>query len=266
MRKLSLAHLSAIELSPPELVQVAARVGFDAVGLRLIAVNDASPGYALMDDARLMRATKSALHDCEIAVQDIEFVRVTPELSHDPDALLPFLDCGAELGAQQVICAPYDPDLARLSDSLAWICDAAAGRGIGTLLEFFPWTNVPDLATCHTVVQQAGDVGILVDALHFDRSGSAPGDLAQIAPQRLPMLHLCDAMRAGEYSTDELLFTAREARLPPGQGQIDLAAIIAAMPPECPVGVEVPMAAAQRRHGVEYVLRQCHDGARALLE
>ena len=55
-RSLSLAHLTAIDLPPPELVRVAARVGFDAVGLRLIRVTDTSPGYPLMDDPVMMRA------------------------------------------------------------------------------------------------------------------------------------------------------------------------------------------------------------------
>ncbi len=36
-RLLSLAHLTAITLPPPDLIHAAADVGFDAVGLRLIA-------------------------------------------------------------------------------------------------------------------------------------------------------------------------------------------------------------------------------------
>ena len=36
------------------MVRVAARTGYQAVGLRLIAVNKDSPGYPLMNDAIMM--------------------------------------------------------------------------------------------------------------------------------------------------------------------------------------------------------------------
>src|SRR6478736_5318199 len=45
------------------MVRVAARIGYRGVGLRLIAVTDDSPGYAIMDDAVMMRETKAALAD-----------------------------------------------------------------------------------------------------------------------------------------------------------------------------------------------------------
>ena len=36
MRPVSLAHLTVLSLAPPEMVRVAARTGYDAVGLRFI--------------------------------------------------------------------------------------------------------------------------------------------------------------------------------------------------------------------------------------
>ena len=59
-RLLSLAHLTAIDLPPPDLIRAAAEAGFDAVGLRLIRVNEVSPGYPLMDDPAAMRETRAA--------------------------------------------------------------------------------------------------------------------------------------------------------------------------------------------------------------
>ena len=40
MTPLSLAHLTALDLPPPELIRVAGRIGFRTVGLRLLAVTD----------------------------------------------------------------------------------------------------------------------------------------------------------------------------------------------------------------------------------
>jgi sugar phosphate isomerase/epimerase len=264
MRRLSLAHLTAINLPPPDLIGVAAQAGFDAVGLRLIRVTDTSPGYPLMDDPALMRATRAALNDTGLRVHDIEFVRITPEI--DIPALDPFLDTGAALGAAEVIAAPYDPDLSRLADRLALLAERAAARGLGVSLEFFPWTDVPDLATALKVAQRAGpSVGVLPDALHFDRSGGDPAMLARVPPGRVRFAHLCDAPVHPPYATDDLLHTARAERLPPGEGQIDLAALLAALPPGLPLGLEVPMTALQHARGAEAVVRRVMAATRRLL-
>ena len=96
-RSLSVAHLTAIDLTPPQLIEAAAETGFDAVGLRLLQVTPDSPGYPLMRDRAMMRATRAALRDTGLRVADIEFIKITPEF--DLDALLPLLDAGAALGA-----------------------------------------------------------------------------------------------------------------------------------------------------------------------
>ena len=99
------------------MVQVAARIGYRAIGLRLIAVTDDSPGYPIMDDAVMMRETRAALADTGLRVSDIEFVKITPEIN--VAALEFFLAAGASLGARHVIAGPYDHDHARLSDNLS---------------------------------------------------------------------------------------------------------------------------------------------------
>lgn len=263
MRQISLAHLTALNLSPEKLVHAAARAGFDCVGLRLIAVTATTPGYPLMDQPAELRATRAALAATGVGVLDIEFVKITPELS--VPALEPMLAAGAALGALNLIAAPYDPDHARLADRLAELAELSERQGIRTVLEFFPWTDVPDLATCRRVVEATGPrPGILVDCLHFDRSGSALADLEGLAP-RLPFFHLCDAPRQPAYTTEELLFAGREERLPPGLGQIDLAAILRHLPPDIPAALEVPMTAATRARGQEAVLAEIAAAARRFL-
>lgn len=264
-RKISLAHLTAIDLPPPALIEAAARAGFDGVGLRLIRVTAETPGYPLMSEPAMMRETLAAIRDTGVGVPDIEFVRVTPEF--DAAALAPFLDAGAELGARHVIAAPYDDDHARLAGNLAALAELAGARGIGVALEFFPWTSVPDLSACWRVAREAGEgVGVLVDCLHFDRSGSDLDALAGLPPERLPFAHLCDALVAPPYALEDLLSTAREARLPPGEGEIDLGAIIAALPPETPLGVEVPMRGAVEGASLDERLKRLRAAADAVLK
>ncbi|MDK3073829.1 TIM barrel protein [Sedimentitalea sp. JM2-8] len=243
MRPVSLAHLTFLDLPPPALIRLAAKAGFAAVGLRLIAVTETTPGYRLMDDPAMMRDTRRAMRDTGVTVNDIEFVRLTPEF--DAGTLDAFLAAGAELEARHIVTAPYDPDLARLTDNLAAFADRAEGFGLRPVLEFFPWTNVPDLRTALGIVTATGNpsIGVLLDTLHFDRSGSRTGDLTQADPDRFPFIHLCDAMVQPAYSEDALLRTAREARMIPGQGEIPLRDILGHVPPEAMAALEIPMEA-----------------------
>ena len=257
----SLAHLTVLHLPPPEVVRVAARSGYRTVGLRLLRTSDTTPGYPLMDDAALMRATRAAMAETGVGVLDIELVRITPDV--DVPGLEPFLAAGAELGARHVLTAAYDPDLARLADRLGAITDLALRHGIRPVLEFFPWTPVPDLAAAVRVVEAAGrpETGILVDTLHFDRSGSRLEQFDAIPASRLPFVHVADApVRAG-YTTEELLHTARSERLPPGEGGIDIRGIVRRMPPGIPVALEVPMpgTAAEGAEAVALRVRQAAE-------
>lgn len=257
----SLAHLTVLDLAPPEMVRVAARTGYRSVGLRLIAVNDTTPGYPLMHDPQMMRATKAALAETGITVNDIEFIRITPDFS--PAGLEPFLAAGAELGAKYVITSPYDPDLARLATRLAAFGDIAAGYGLRAVLEFFPWTSVPNLSTAVRVVESTGrpETGILVDTLHFDRSDSTVADLGRIPAARLPFMHLCDAVVQPSYTTEELLHAGRAERLPPGEGGINIRRILEQMPKGIPMALEVPMTGMAAAEGCEAVARKVRQAA-----
>ena len=241
------------------MVRVAARIGYRGVGLRLIAVTDDSPGYPIMDDAVMMRETKAALADTGLRLSDIEFVKITPEINIP--ALESFIAAGASLGARHVITAPYDHDHTGLSDSLAGIAILAERYRLSALLEFFPWTTVPDLETAAKVVGAAScpNVGILVDTLHFDRSDSR--QIGSIPTHWLPMMHLCDAPAGKPTTIEGLLHTARAERLPPGEGCIDIAPILRAMPDDTQIALEVPMQQMAGLEGAESVARHVHDVA-----
>lgn len=264
MTILSLAHLTVLDTPPPQMVRMAASLGYDRVGLRLIRVTDTTPGYPLHDDPAQLRKTIQALNDTGITVNDIEFVRLTPDFR--AAALRPFLAAGAALGARHVICAPYDPDLSRLTYNLAALQAEARTCGLSCVLEFFPWTVVPDLAAAWQIVREAGqEVGILLDTLHFDRSNSSLDDLAALPPARLPFVHLCDATVRPPYSTDDLLHAGRAERLPPGEGQIPLRQILERLPRDIPLSLEVPMADLAARLGSAVVAAMVLEKARDFL-
>lgn len=265
VRKYSLAHLTVLGLSPPEVVRVAARTGYDTVGLRLLAVPGGSPGYPLMHDRAMMRETKQAMRETGVGVLDVEFVRITPET--EPAGLEAFFAAGAELGARYAITAPYDPDHGRLADRLGALTDIAAPYGIRPVLEFFPWTSVSNFRGARAVVEAAGRdrTGILVDTLHFDRCGSRVEELDGVPASLLPFLHVADAPVHPPYTEAELLHAGRVERLPPGEGAIDIGSIVGRMPAGIPIALEVPMTALAAAQGYEAVARRARDAARNVL-
>jgi sugar phosphate isomerase/epimerase len=218
-----------------------------------------------MDDAAAMRETKIRLDDTGLRVGDIEFVKITPEI--DIAALEPFAAAGAELGARHVIAAPYDPDLGRLAERFAALADLAGRYNLSVLLEFFPWTVVPNLREAKRIVDAADrkNTGILVDTLHFARSESRLEDIAAIAPDRLPMVHVCDAQSGGPFTTEQLLHTARAERLPPGEGEINIRDILGRLPTGVTIALEVPMESLTHERGPEEVARRVLDATVQLL-
>ena len=149
----SLAHLTALSLSPPELVDAAAAAGYRYVGLRMTKVTAQEPNYPLSYDPRLMRATKTHLAATGVEVLDIELARMTS--SDNPRDFVRFLEAGAELGARHVITQLPDADFARKADRFAELCDLARPLGLTIDLEFPSWTETPNLAEAVRVLRAA---------------------------------------------------------------------------------------------------------------
>ena len=240
MPQFSLAALTVLELAPPALVDVAAASGYQHVGLRLLPATPGGPAYPLMDDELGLKETLARLDATGVTVADLEIVAFRPET--DIASFAAFLETGERLGAKNILVAGYDPDLNRFTDRFASFCEAAARHGLTADLEFMPWTCVPNLATASRVVMQAGQPngGILVDALHFDRSNSSTAELARVPVGRLHYWQICDAPAERPTTTEGLIHAARYERMFPGEGGIDLVALARAMPADLVVSIEVP--------------------------
>ena len=189
----SLAHLTALSLSPPELVDAAAAAGYRYVGLRMTKVTAEEPHYPLTYDPALMRATKTHLAATGIEVLDIELARFTS--GDSPRDYLRFLEAGAELGARHVITQLPDADFARKTDRFAELCQLALPLGLTVDLEFPSWTETPNLTEATRVLRAADqpNAGMLIDVLHFARSESSVDDLRELPPEWFHYAHVCDA-------------------------------------------------------------------------
>src|SRR3954447_339956 len=120
MPSIALAQLTALELSPPELISVAAAAGYQQAGVRLLPVAPGATAYPLMDDPAMLRETLARMADTEVTIADLEIVMLKPDT--DVAAYLPFLETGARLGAKHVLVAAYDPEESRLVETFAAFC------------------------------------------------------------------------------------------------------------------------------------------------
>ena len=270
-RSYSLAYLSANTLTPPQAVRLAAELGYRHVGLRLLPNAAGAPQQFLIDQPAVLRETLAALNDTGVGVFDLEIIRIGA--GFDPQTYLPLLHAGAALKAKAVLVAGDDTDLARLTENYARLCELMQTFGMSADLEFMPWTAVPDAQAALRVVEGAGrphNAGILVDALHVARSGTTPADLRAIPRALLHYAQICDAPTAAQigrdFTVEEMIHTARCERLLPGEGDIDLKAMFAALPNDLPVSVEIPHEQRLAQLGQTEWARQALAASRALLE
>ncbi len=238
--RLSLAQLTALPAEPPAFIQMAVDAGCAHCGIRLLPATPGGTAYPLMDNPALLRATEARLTDTGVRLFDLEIVRIGAVF--DGPALHPFFEVGQRLGAKAVLVAGDDRDEARLTARYAALCELAAPYGLSCDLEFMPWTAVKDLATARRIVGRAAqpNAGILVDAIHFARSGSTLEQLRAVPRHWLHYAQLCDALVPAPTTTEGLIHDARCARLLPGEGGLDLPSLLAALPGDLPLSIEIP--------------------------
>lgn len=238
-RDIALAALTVLDLSPVEMIAVAAHCGYSHVGLRPLAATPDEIHFPMLTDAALRRDMMSALADHGLGVLDIEILRLTPEARiADFEPVFAF---GAAFGARFALVAGNDPDLLRAADNLAALCDLAGPYGLRPHLEFMPWTDVPTMAAALSVTTATGrdSVGLLIDAFHLNRSGGTATDVPCNDP-RFGYVQLCDI--AGPIPADmtEVMKEARSDRLFPGEGDCALTTLLRRVPAAIPVSIEVP--------------------------
>ncbi len=264
-RELSLAYLTVLGASPPDMVAMAAQCGYRNVGLRLIAVTPEEIHHDLVTNKVLRRDTKALLNYTGVHVLDVELVKLYPDTRIWP--FEPYLEAAADLGARHVIVGGYDPDASRLTENFARFCDLAARYDLSANLEFVTWTDVPDLITAASIVRKSGQPngGILVDFLHFWRSRCNLEDLDALPKQWFRFAQACDAPAPAPATTDGLIATARGGRNYLGEGGLNVRGIIDHLPAGIPLSLEIPTAESARGVPALERARRAFDTATAFL-
>jgi sugar phosphate isomerase/epimerase len=262
----SLAHLTVLACSPPEMTEIAARAGFDFVSFRPIALGIPNePLHPLGTDRALLRRTRAALAATGLKLLDIELARIFPAC--DIQSYLPALEAGAELGAKHVLTSAWTDDRKFVLERFIELCELARPLNLTVDFEFVPFASFRNLIDVVGIVgaSRCDNVGVCIDTLHFDRSHCRITDLDMLPRNWFHYAQICDGPK--QYSTEEieLKYVAREARLYLGEGGIDIPSILARMP-QMPYSIELP-----NRHRLESLgplefSRRCLETSRQCLE
>lgn len=267
MKELGIESISVFGMPRVEYVKLARDLGCSYVttGLQSHGANPFGyPGFSLREPAA-RREMREAMDADGVSISLGEGFLVQPGAEAGPAAAAD-LELMAELGVRRILAISFEPDFQRNVEQFGALAETAARFGIETLLEFVPIFAVADLATAHALVRQVGraDFRILVDTMHVARCGATAADLAAIDPELIGYVQLCDAPL--KPAIPDYMEEAMYERMVPGEGELPLKAMLAALPRDRVIGLEVPMRAeAQAGAGAHERLGRCVEATRRLL-
>lgn len=242
MAELVLSHFSLARDHPiADRVRLAGDAGFDGIGLYV-------DHYARLEREG---AAPGALHDL-LAEHDIRLreIEVIGGLGADGPG-------GAAAAQREAVAfrmadafgcrylqviGPAGADHAAAVAAFVGLCDRAAHHGLVVGLEFLPFTDITDIHDALRIVQAADrpNGGICVDVWHHERGAPDLAAISGLPGEMITGIQLSDGPRtpvSPDYYTDCLT-----NRLPPGDGEFDLVAFMAAVRSTgttAPVSVEV---------------------------
>jgi sugar phosphate isomerase/epimerase len=126
-----------------------------------------------------------------------------------------------------------------------------------------PMSELKTIGQTQAIIAASGaaNAGLLIDTLHLARSGATAADVAALDPATIYLTQLSDApaqLAAGSTLFDE----AMSGRMVLGDGGLDLAAVVNALPPDAEFELETPVVAhaglppaARARHAAEAAQR-----------
>ncbi|GLR77442.1 sugar phosphate isomerase/epimerase (plasmid) [Azospirillum oryzae] len=221
------------EISPfslRERAEVASRVGWRGMGFVLDDMTHSIKSYGLP-------TVKSIFADNGIRHVELEFLvdwHLDGARRDASDRVFSeMLDIGSELSIKKIklgggVFEEGEPDLPRMRDAFAVICDRAAERNIDIVVEFLPFASINSIDRGLALVDGLDNTngGLLVDTWHVARGGMSFDEIAKIPAGRLRAVELDDA---DEMIVGSLFNDSTHHRKLCGEGALDVPAFIQAI-------------------------------------
>ena len=220
------------EATPTELVYAAADARFDYGGMWI------EPDQWT---DQTTRNVQTALKETGLKLLDVEVVWIKPGPAN-PDHLR-IIDIGTELRAKNVLVVSSDPNRSATLDKLGLLMERGAKNNIRITLEFGLFTEVKTIHQATSLLHElnAPAAGLLIDSLHWQRSGGTLADISAVPREWLGYAQLCDAPLPGGNPADaeEILAEAIDGRLHLGDGGLPLKDIMDCLPVNLPIAIEL---------------------------
>ena len=222
-RAASAAGFSAISLRPAEYDTLLAS-GLTPADIRLL-LNDLGLAIAELDP--IMTWLPGAEAPPSMHAVD-EVLAIAREVN--PDCISVLVPVGATL------------NVGAATEAFAALCDRGAADGLRMAIEFFAWSPLHTLAETWTIVHGADrpNGGMILDAWHHERRHGTLADIAAVDASRIWGVQIADAPRVPVLN--DLAAECRHHRRWPGEGDLDLDAIVATLRRggcDAPLGIEV---------------------------
>lgn len=197
--------------------------GFRRIGLDVASLDRHVAEGGDLDDVA------TALRRWDLAVTDMLFL----PLSDDRDAVLRAAERVGALAERFaapwcLAAVPSAVDDRRLSEVLHDVTDLLRPRGVKLAIEFCAYAYLADLRTTVALCRDVGweRAGVMIDSLHFFRSGADWEALAELEAEQIAFVQLSDAPAEPSAALPD---ESRNLRLLPGDGGLALSEFVAAV-------------------------------------
>jgi len=270
MSNLGIEFISVFGMPPVEFVNLAADLGCSHISTGLQNAPGRYnpyeyPPFSLKEDRALRREMTAALNDRGVSISLGEGFAIWPN-GNVRESYAADLEIMSELGITRINSVSFETDRVRSFDQLGVLAEMAGAHGIETMIEFVPTFGIADLATAQAAVNHVGrdNFKILIDTMHVGRSGARAQDIAALDPGVIGYVQLCDALRVPKIP--DYLEEAMYERMVPGEGELPLREMLAALPRDRVIGLEVPQRSkVEAGIGQRERMAHCVEAARRLL-
>ena len=244
VRKLIIAPTTLQDTAPIEYIEATVAAGYDGIGLR-VHRSPGLPFHPVVGNAALIREMKSRIADAGLEVFDLYSFYLQPDT--DVKSFAPAMELGAAFGAKYATVMGADEDWSRQRDNFSAICDLAAQFGLTCSLEFAvirPLATLPQ--TLQLIAEAQRDAVICIDPLHLARSGGSPADVKALDAKYFPYAQISDGvLDPGEPNPALFGKLGLGTRAMPGEGTLPLRELLAVLPRDIPLSVELPYSLAK---------------------
>jgi len=261
MSRLSLDCLTLPDVAPIDLVHAAGDAGYGSFSLW---VQPPAMHEIMLATPATTAELATVMADRGVVLGNLEVFNLnTDDPIESYEAALAF---GAGLGASTATAIDFGDPRPDVAERLAAFHALCARHGIAVLVEPISMGNVRTPQDGLDLIEAAGvNARLTIDCVHLVRTGCTPETVKELPAGRIGYVQLCDG--PASIAPEDLGIEAMAERLYPGEGAFPLVDILAAIPPDVTLGLEVPSLSRQQRGvGPTDRAREALAAARSVLE